>query len=78
MRCGKKACFPPFNSSFTLLPQRGGNPNARISAGHFPVFHIFPTPYYDYYNKFNILQPFCSVPTTALCSGTMQKGEILF
>jgi hypothetical protein len=76
--CGKKRRFPPFNISFTSLSHPGGNPKPRIPAGHFRVFNIFPTPYYDYYNKFNILQPSGSSPTGRYSAGTVKKGEILF
>ena len=62
MGCGKKGSFSPFHDPFTTHSQCRGNPNPRIPTGLFQVFHKFPTPYYGYYNKFNIqktvLQPF--------------------
>ena len=62
MGCGKKGPFSPFHDPFTTHSQCRGNPNPRIPTGLFQVFHKFPTPYYGYYNKFNIqkavLQPF--------------------
>lgn len=62
MGCGKKESFSPFHDPFTTHSQCRGNPNPRIPTGLFQVFHKFPTPYYGYYNKFNIqkavLQPF--------------------
>ena len=39
---------------------------------------IFPTPYYGYYNKFNILLPSGSSPKGRDPAGSVKKGEILF
>ena len=63
MGCGKKGSFSPFHDPFTTHSQCRGNPNPRIPTGLFQVFHKFPTPYYGYYNKFNIeKQIFASDP----------------
>ncbi len=56
-RVWKETPFPTINISFTVHSQPGGNRNPGIPARIFRVFHIFPTPYYGYYNKFNILLP---------------------
>ena len=59
---GKNPRLPHFNISFTPDSQTRGNQNPGIPPRHSGVFHKFPTPYYGYYNKFNIqkavLQPF--------------------
>ena len=44
----------------------------------FQLFNIFPTPYYGYYNKFNILLPSGSSPKDRDPAGSVKKGEILF
>lgn len=44
----------------------------------FRLFNIFPTPYYGYYNKFNILLPSGSSPKDRYSAGSVKKGEILF
>ena len=54
---GKKVEVSPFHISFTTLPQERGNRNHLKPAELFRVFHIFPTPYYGYYNKFKIETP---------------------
>ena len=56
MGCGKKGSFSPFHDPFTTHSQPRGNQNPRIPTRLFGVFHKFPTPYYGYYNKFNIHQ----------------------
>ena len=48
--------FPRFNIPSTVPQQTRGKPKPRIPARVCGVFHIFPTPYYGYYNKFNIHQ----------------------
>ena len=53
-RCGKRQMFPRFNIPSTVPQQTRGKPKPRIPARVCGVFHIFPSPYYDYYNKFNI------------------------
>ena len=63
MVCGKKDLFQPFHDPFTTHSQPRGNQNPRIPTRLFGVFHKFPTPYYGYYNKFNIeKQVFASDP----------------
>ena len=63
MVCGKKDLFQPFHDPFTTHSQPRGNQNPRIPTRLFGVFHKFPTPYYGYYNKFNIeKQIFASDP----------------
>jgi hypothetical protein len=76
--CGKKHRSPPFNISFTSLPQPGGKPKPHFPTRLFRVFHKFPTPYYGYYNKFNILLPSGSSPKGRDPAGSVKKGEILF
>ena len=49
-----------------------------MNTGHFRVFHKFPTPYYDYYNKFNKENRFCNQFQTRVPCKTHSKGEILF
>ena len=63
MVCGKKDLFQPFHDPFTTHSQPRGNQNPSIPTRLFGVFHKFPTPYYGYYNKFNIeKQVFASDP----------------
>ena len=57
MVCGKKSEQPGFNISFTLHSQPGGNRRPGMKPDNFRLFHNFPTPYYEYYNKFNTKQP---------------------
>ena len=54
MGSGKNPRLPHFNISFTPDSQTRGNRNPGIPPRHSGVFHKFPTPYYGYYNKFNI------------------------
>ena len=60
--CGKKPPTTRFNTSSTTHSQPRGKPLPRVKPDTFRLFNIFPTPYYGYYNKFNIqkavLQPF--------------------
>ena len=62
MACGKNPRTTRFNNSFTPDPQSRGKPQPGMIPASFRLFNIFPTPYYGYYNKFNIqkavLQPF--------------------
>ena len=51
--CGKKKGADGFHSPFTIHSQTRGEPKALAPPNKNGVFHIFPTPYYDYYNKFN-------------------------
>jgi hypothetical protein len=53
-RRGKKSRSSPFHKPFTLHSQAGGKPQSRTIPHIFRLFHIFPSPYYEYYNKFNI------------------------
>jgi hypothetical protein len=53
-RRGKKSRSHPFHKPFTLHSQAGGKPRSRTIPHIFRLFHIFPSPYYEYYNKFNI------------------------
>jgi hypothetical protein len=53
-RRGKKSRSSPFHKPFTLHSQAGGKPWSRTIPHIFRLFHIFPSPYYEYYNKFNI------------------------
>ena len=53
-RRGKKRSSSPFHKPFTLHSQAGGKPRSRTIPHIFRLFHIFPSPYYEYYNKFNI------------------------
>ena len=53
-RRGKKSSSSPFHKPFTLHSQSGGKPRSRTIPHIFRLFHIFPSPYYEYYNKFNI------------------------
>jgi hypothetical protein len=53
-RRGKKSSTSPFHKPFTLHSQAGGKPWSRTIPHIFRLFHIFPSPYYEYYNKFNI------------------------
>ena len=53
-RRGKKSSFSPFHKPFTLHSQASGKPRSRTIPHIFRLFHIFPSPYYEYYNKFNI------------------------
>lgn len=77
MGCGKKSSFSPFHDPFTTHSQCRGNPNPRIPTGLFQVFHKFPTPYYGYYNKFNIeKQVFASDPMGNDSKTDAKKGEI--
>lgn len=78
MVCGKKDLFQPFHDPFTTHSQSRGNQNPRIPTRLFGVFHKFPTPYYGYYNKFNILLPSGSSPKGRDQAGSVKKGEILF
>ena len=50
---GKKSSSGPFHKPFTLHSQAGGKPWSRTIPHIFRLFHIFPSPYYEYYNKFN-------------------------
>lgn len=50
----KKSGSSPFHKPFTLHSQSGGKPRSRTIPHIFRLFHIFPSPYYEYYNKFNI------------------------
>ena len=54
--CGKEPRTPRFHIPSTLHSQSGGKPNPGMKPKLFRLFNIFPTPYYDYYNKFNIDQ----------------------
>ena len=60
--CGKKPPTTRFNTSSTTHSQPRGKSLPRMKPDTFRLFNIFPTPYYGYYNKFNIqkavLQPF--------------------
>ena len=69
--------FPRFNISSTVPQQTRGKPKPRIPARVCGVFHIFPSPYYDYYNKFNIeKQVFASDPMGNDSKTDAKKGEI--
>ena len=77
MVCGKKDLFQPFHDPFTTHSQPRGNQNPRIPTRLFGVFHKFPTPYYGYYNKFNIeKQVFASNPVGNDSKTDAKKGEI--
>ena len=78
MVCEKKDRSQPFHDPFTTHSQPRGNQNPRIPTRLFGVFHKFPTPYYGYYNKFNILLPSGSSPKGRDPAGSVKKGEILF
>ena len=60
-RRGKKSSSSPFHKPFTLHSQAGGKPRSRTIPHIFRLFHIFPSPYYEYYNKFNIDQKVLSL-----------------
>ena len=57
--CGKIPDKTPFNISFTAHSQPRGKQNFLIIPEFFRLFNIFPTPYYEYYNKFNIENRIC-------------------
>jgi len=76
-RCGKRQMFPRFNIPSTVPQQIRGKPKPRIPARVCGVFHIFPSPYYGYYNKFNIeKQVFASDPVGNDSKTDAKKGEI--
>ena len=56
MACGKNPRTTRFNNSFTPDPRSRGKPQPGMIPATFRLFNIFPTPYYGYYNKFNIHQ----------------------
>ena len=78
MVCGKKDLFQPFHDPFTTHSQPRGNQNPRIPTRLFGVFHKFPTPYYGYYNKFNILLPSGSNPKAEIKPEVMKKERYCF
>ena len=51
--CGKEKRKGSFHNTFTFHSQTRGKRKALEPPREKRVFHIFPTPYYDYYNKFN-------------------------
>ena len=75
MGSGKNPRLPHFNISFTPDSQTRGNRNPGIPPRHAGVFHKFPTPYYGYYNKFNIDREEMSTAFGAAFSDTIRKKE---
>ena len=80
MVCGKKDLSQPFHDPFTTHSQPRGNQNPRIPTRLFGVFHKFPTPYYGYYNKFNIETPvsrqFSIVKPSAVPGKTKERIQL--
>ena len=50
---GKIPRSTAFHNSSTIPPQPRGNRKPRAATDFFRLFHIFPSPYYDYCNKIN-------------------------
>ena len=75
MESGKNPRLPHFNISFTPDSQTRGNRNPGIPPRHSGVFHKFPTPYYGYYNKFNIDREKMSTTFGTAFSDIIRKKE---
>ena len=71
---GKNPRLPHFNISFTRFLKLV-KPKPRHPIKTFRVFHKFPTPYYGYYNKFNIDREKMSITFGTAFSDTIRKKE---